>query len=133
MEEVAEEASLPVDKVRQTFELGQELTSLDTPLDEGDKNSFIDIISDQSAQSPEDEISAQAVKDCLNKALDTLSPREAEVLKLRFGLTDGTFYTLEQLGNMLGVTRERVRQIEKKALMKLRHPKRSTELREFVQ
>ena len=133
MEEVAEEASIPVDKVRQTFELGQELASLDTPLDEDDRNSFIDIISDQSAQSPEDEISAQAVKECLDRALDTLSSREAEVLRLRFGLSDGTSYTLEQLGHILGVTRERVRQIEKKALMKLRHPKRSAELREFVQ
>lgn len=133
IEEVAEEASIPVEKVRQTLELGQELASLDTPLDEGDRNSFIDIVSDQSAQSPEDEIAAQAVRDCLDRALDTLSPREAEVLKLRFGLSDGTFYTLEQLGHMIGVTRERVRQIEKKALMKLRHPKRSAELREFVQ
>ncbi len=133
MEEVAAETSLPVDKVRQTFELGQELASLDTPLDEDDRNSFMDVISDQSVQSPEDEISAQAVKDCLDRALDKLSPREAEVLRLRFGLSDGTSYTLEQLGNILGVTRERVRQIEKKALMKLRHPKRSAELRAFMQ
>lgn len=133
MEEVAEEASIPVEKVRETLELGQELASLDTPLDEDERNSFIDIVSNQSAQSPEDEISAQAVRDCLDRALDTLSPREAEVLKLRFGLSDGTPYTLEELGHMIGVTRERVRQIEKKALMKLRHPKRSAKLREFVQ
>jgi len=133
IEEVAAEVSLPVDKVRQTLELGQELASLDTPLDEEDRNSFIDIIYNQEAQSPEDEVSAQAIRDCLDEVLATLTPREAEVLRLRFGFNDDTPCTLEQLGQTLGITRERVRQIEKKALMKLRHPKRSGKLREFVQ
>ena len=104
------------------------------PLNEGeDKNSFIDLIHSQSIPSPEDEVSAKAIRERLNEVLDTLAPREAEVLKLRFGLSDGTPYTLEQLGRTLGITRERVRQIEKKALMKLRHPKRSIRLREFVE
>ncbi|MFC1716589.1 RNA polymerase sigma factor RpoD/SigA [Candidatus Poribacteria bacterium] len=133
IEEVAAEVSLPVDKVRQTLELSQDLASLDMPLDEeDDRNSFIDLVHNRSVPSPEDEVSAQAIKERLDEVLETLAPREAEVLKLRFGLSDGTPYTLEQLGRTLGITRERVRQIEKKALMKLRHPKRSLKLREFM-
>jgi RNA polymerase primary sigma factor len=73
------------------------------------------------------------MREKLNEALNTLSPREAEILRLRFGLYDGTIYTLEQLGNTFGITRERVRQIEKKAIVKLRHPKRSATLKEFVE
>lgn len=134
IEEMAEEVSLPVEKVRQTLELAQDLASLDMPLDEEDgRNRFIDVVHNQSTPSPEDEVSAKAIRERLNEVLDTLSPREAKVLKLRFGLSDGTPYTLEQLGHILGITRERVRQIEKKALMKLRHPKRSTQLKEFME
>lgn len=134
IEEVAEEVSLSVEKVRQTLELSQDLASLDMPLDgEGDRNSFIDLIHNQSIPSPDDEVSAKAIRERLNEVLETLEPREAEVLKLRFGLSDDTPYTLEQLGDTLGITRERVRQIEKKALMKLRHPKRSIKLREFME
>ena len=134
IEEVAEELSLPVEKVRQTIELSQGLASLDTPLDDGEERScFMDLVQNESASSPEDEVSAKAVKERINEVLDTLLPREAEILRLRFGLSDGTFRTLEQLGGIFGITRERVRQIEKKALMKLRHPKRSMKLREFME
>jgi RNA polymerase primary sigma factor len=134
MEEVAEAVALPIEKVRQTFELSQELASLDLPLDnEEERNSFIDLIQNPSIPSPEDEVSAKAVRERLNEVLKTLLPREEEVLRMRFGLTDGTAYTLEQLGQIFGITRERVRQIEKKALMKLRHPKRSIKLKEFVE
>ena len=134
IEEVAEELSLPVDKVRQTIELSQGLTSLDMPLDDGSERScFMDLIHDEAATSPEDEVSAKAIEERISEVLDTLLPREAEILRLRFGLSDGTFRTLEQLGSIFGITRERVRQIEKKALMKLRHPKRSMRLREFME
>ena len=134
IEEVAEAVSLPVEKVRQTLELAQGLASLDTPLDdEDDKNSFMDLVKNETALSPEDEALARTMRERLNEVLETLLPREAEILKLRFGLSDGTSHTLEQLGHLFGITRERVRQIEKKALMKLRHPKRSIRLREFVE
>ena len=133
IEEVAAEVALPVEKVRHTLELGQELASLDMPLDEEERSSFIDLIQNQTIPSPEEEVSARAVRERLNEALETLLPREAEVLRMRFGLGDGTAYTLEQLGDIFGVTRERVRQIEKKALMKLRHPKRSIQLKDFVE
>ena len=133
IEEVATEVSLPMEKVRQTLELTQELASLDMPLDEEDRSSFLDLVQNQDTPSPEDEVSAKVVRERLNEVLGTLRPREAEVLKMRFGLSDGTSYTLEQLGHLFGITRERVRQIEKKALMKLRHPKRSMRLKEFVE
>ena len=134
IEEVAEELSLSVEKVRQTLELSQSLTSLDTPLDDEEERScFMDLVQNEGASSPEDEVSAKAVEERINEVLNTLLPREAEILRLRFGLSDGTFRTLEQLGSIFGITRERVRQIEKKALMKLRHPKRSMRLREFME
>jgi len=134
LEEVAEELSLPVDKLRQTIELSQGLASLDMPLDDGgERNCFMDLIHNKAAASPEDEVSAKAVRERISEVLDTLLPREAEILRLRFGLSDGTFRTLEQLGSIFGITRERVRQIEKKAIMKLRHPKRSIRLREFME
>lgn len=134
IEEVAADVSLPIEKVRQTLEFSQELASLDMPLDdEDDRNSFIDLVQSHAIPSPEDEIAAKAVREQLDEVLETLLPREAEVLKLRFGLIDGTAYTLEQLGQSFGITRERVRQIEKKALMKLRHPKRSIKLKDFME
>jgi RNA polymerase primary sigma factor len=134
IEEVAEEVSLPIEKVRQTLGLAQSLASLDMPLDDGaEKNCFMDLVQNESASSPEEEVLTKAMRERLNEVLETLLPREAEILKLRFGLSDGTSHTLEQLGHIFGITRERVRQIEKKALMKLRHPKRSLSLREFVE
>jgi RNA polymerase primary sigma factor len=132
LEEVAEAMSLPVDKVRQILELSQNPASLDSPLEEEERNSFIDLIQNHEASSPEEEAMVQTMRERLDEVLETLLPREAEILRLRFGLDDGTSHTLEQLGSMMGITRERVRQIEKKALMKLRHPNRSMKLREFV-
>lgn len=134
IEEVAESVSLPVEKVRQTLELAQGLASLDMPLEDSDgKSCFMDLVQNQGVSSPEDEALAKTMRERLNEVLETLLPREAEILKLRFGLSDGTSHTLEQLGSIFGITRERVRQIEKKALMKLRHPKRSIRLKEFVE
>ena len=133
MEEVAEETSLPIEKVRQTLELARGITSLDMPLDDGEeRNCFMDLIQNESASSPEEDMLLKAMRDRLNEVLETLSTREAQILKLRFGLGGGTSHTLEQLGHIFGITRERVRQIEKKALMKLRHPNRSLRLREFT-
>ena len=114
--------------------MSQDLASLDTPLDDGeDRNCFMDLIQNKGVPSPEDEVSAKVIRERISEVLDTLLPREAEILRLRFGLSDGTFRTLEQLGSIFGITRERVRQIEKKALIKLRHPKRSIRLREFLE
>jgi len=134
IEELAEEVSLPIDKVRQTLELSQGPTSLDMPFDDGEeRNCFMDLIQNEGISSPEEEVLVKTMRERLNEVLETLLPREAEILRLRFGLSDGTAHTLEQLGHIFGITRERVRQIEKKALMKLRHPKRSIRLREFAE
>jgi len=133
IEEVAKEMRLPVEKARQAIEISQGLTSLDTPFDDSeDRSCFMDIIQNESVASPEEDVLAKTIRERLNEVLDTLLPREAEILRLRFGLSDGTFHTLEQLGSIFGITRERVRQIEKKALSKLRHPKRSMRLKEFI-
>ena len=132
-EEVASAASIPIEKMRQAIELSQNLASLDTPLDdESNRQYFGDIIEDEGVMSPEDEFMLKAIGERLGEAMETLLPREAEILRLRFGLRNGTSHTLEQLGSIFGITRERVRQIEKKALMKLRHPRRSVVLREFL-
>ena len=134
IEDIAREASLSIDKVSQAFELCQSLTFLDSPVSEGDdKDCVIDLIKNESVVSPEDEFLMESMRDELNKALNTLHPREAEILKLRFGLYDGNIHTLEQLGTIFGITRERVRQIERKAITKLRHPKRGAKLKEFVE
>lgn len=134
IEEVAEDVCLSVDKVRQALELAQGLASLDMPLDDGEeRNCFMDLVQNEDATSPEDDVLLKTISEQLNDVLKTLLPREAEILRLRFGLGDGTSHTLEQLGRIFGITRERVRQIEKKALVKLRHPKRSLILRDFVE
>ena len=134
IEEVAKEVSLPIEKVRQTLELARSTTFLDMPLDDEEERScFMDFIQNEDVLSPEEEALIKTIREQLNEVLETLSPREAEILKLRFGLIGGTSHTLEQLGRVFGITRERVRQIEKKALMKLRHPKRSIMLRDFAE
>jgi len=134
IEEVASEVSLPVEKVRQIFDLSQNLAYLDMPIGNGEETDcFMGLIRNESVCSPEEDAISEAMRDQLNEVLDTLLPREAEILRLRFGLNDGIAHTLEQLGKIFGITRERVRQIEKKAIMKLRHPKRSARLREFVE
>ncbi|MGB9597094.1 MAG: sigma-70 family RNA polymerase sigma factor, partial [Candidatus Poribacteria bacterium] len=134
MEEIANEVSMPIEKVRQLFEFSKNLTSLDMPIrDDNERDCFIDIIKDEGCASPEDEFLIQSVKEEIDEVLKTLQPREAEIIRLRFGLKDGTIHTLEQLGQMFGITRERVRQIEKRAITKLRHPKRSAKLKEFIE
>lgn len=134
VEEIANEMSIPIEKACQLFEFSKNLTSLNTPIrDDNERDCFIDILKDESSVSPEDEFLIQAIKEEIEEVLKTLQPREAEIIRLRFGLKDGTIYTLEQLGQIFGITRERVRQIEKRAITKLRHPKRSAKLREFVE
>jgi RNA polymerase primary sigma factor len=134
IEELARETEIPIEKVIQVIELAQSITYLDNPVsDDEDKKCIIDIIQNDSTPSPEDNAVTEAIKEYLDEALDTLLPREAEIIKLRFGLYDGTIHTLEQLGEKFGITRERVRQIEKKAIIKLRHPKRCAKLLEFVE
>ncbi len=134
IEEVAQEVCLSVEKVIKILDLSQSLAYLDTPIGNDEENDcFIDFVSNESSPSPEDNLISKAMREQLEEVLNTLLPREAEILKLRFGLNDGITHTLEQLGKIFGITRERVRQIEKKAIMKLKHPKRSSKLREFVE
>lgn len=134
IEEIAKETLIPIEKLNQIVEIAQKVTYLDNCVCENeDKKCIIDIIQDESAPSPEENIMSEAIKEYLDEALDTLPPREAEIIRLRFGLYDGTIHTLEQLGEKFGITRERVRQIEKKAIIKLRHPKRCAKLLEFAE
>lgn len=134
IEEVAQEICLSVEKVIKILDLSQSLAYLDTPIgNDEEKDCFIDFISNEDSPSPEDNLISKAMREQLEEVLNTLLPREAEILKLRFGLNDGITHTLEQLGKIFGITRERVRQIEKKAIMKLKHPKRSSKLREFIE
>ena len=134
IEEVAAETSIPIEKLCQVIELAQSVTYLDNPISvEEDKKRVMDIIQNESTPSPEDNAVSEAIKEYLDDALNTLLPREAEIIRLRFGLYDGKIHTLEQLGTKFGITRERVRQIEKKAIVKLRHPKRCEKLIEFLE
>jgi len=134
IEEIAQEASISIEKISQVLEFSQNITYLDNPIgNDEDKKSIIDIIQNDTSVSPEENAVIGAIKEYLNEALDTLLPREAEIIRLRYGLYDGTIHTLEQLGEKFGITRERVRQIEKKAIVKLRHPKRCAKLLDFVE
>ena len=131
-EEIAEEAELEPDRVREIFKIAQEVTSLEAPVGE-DQESFLgDFIPDESQLSPVDEASKQLLKDHLDEVLATLSDREARVLKLRFGLEGNKQMTLEEVGKVFGVTRERIRQIEAKALRKLKHPSRRKKLQDYL-
>jgi RNA polymerase primary sigma factor len=132
-EEIAEEAELEPDRVREIFKIAQEVTSLEAPVGE-DQESFLgDFIPDESQLSPVDEASKQLLKDHLDEVLSTLSDREARVLKLRFGLEGSKQMTLEEVGKVFGVTRERIRQIEAKALRKLKHPSRRKKLQDYLE
>jgi len=134
IEEIAGEISISIEKISQVIEVAQSITYLDNPFSESeDKKCIMDIIQNDNTPSPEDNAISEAVKEYLDEALRTLLPREAEIIRLRFGLYDGTIHTLEQLGKKFGITRERVRQIEKKAIIKLRHPNRCEKLLEFVE
>ncbi|OGM19431.1 RNA polymerase sigma factor RpoD [Candidatus Woesebacteria bacterium RIFCSPHIGHO2_01_FULL_38_10] len=132
-EEIAEEVELDPDRVREIFKIAQEVTSLEAPVGE-DQESFLgDFIPDESQLSPVDAASKQLLKDHLDEVLATLSEREARVLKFRFGLEGNKQMTLEEVGRVFGVTRERIRQIEAKALRKLKHPSRRKKLQDYLE
>jgi len=130
-EEIAEQMELSVDKVREIMKIAQEPVSLETPIGEEDDSHLGDFIEDQEALAPADAAAYELLKEQLEDVLDTLTEREENVLRLRFGLDDGRTRTLEEVGKVFGVTRERIRQIEAKALRKLRHPSRSKRLKDF--
>ncbi|AMB94918.1 RNA polymerase sigma factor RpoD [Aerococcus sanguinicola] len=132
-EEIGAEMDLPTEKVRNIMKISQETVSLETPIGEEDDSHLGDFIEDNEAMSPEEFTSQEMLKEQLNEVLDTLTDREENVLRLRFGLEDGQSKTLEQVGKQFGVTRERIRQIEAKALRKLRHPSRSKQLKDFME
>ena len=131
-EEVAEEMGMPVDKVRDILKIAQEPVSLETPIGEEEDSHLADFIPDEDASEPAEAASFSLLKEQLMEVLSTLTPREEKVLRLRFGLEDGRTRTLEEVGKEFNVTRERIRQIEAKALRKLRHPSRSKKLRDFL-
>ena len=130
--ELAKKMGTTEDKVREIFKISQDPLSLETPIGEEDDSHLGDFLKDESSMSPEEYAINEVLKDEIEEVLNTLTPREEEVLKLRFGLHGGTCHTLEEVGNMFGVTRERIRQIEAKALRKLRHPSRSRKLKDYL-
>lgn len=132
-EEIAEEMGISVEKVREVMKIAQEPVSLETPIGEEEDSHLGDFIEDQDAPSPVDAASFTLLKEQLEEVLETLTPREKKVLRLRFGIDDGRARTLEEVGQIFGVTRERIRQIEAKALRKLRHPSRSKKLKDFLE
>ena len=131
-DEIAEELNMPVDKVREIMRVAQEPVSLETPIGEEEDSHLGDFIPDDDAPAPADAASHTMLREQLMEVLDTLTPREEKVLRLRFGLEDGRSRTLEEVGKEFNVTRERIRQIEAKALRKLRHPSRSKKLKDFL-
>ncbi len=132
-EEIATEMELSTEKVREIMKIAQEPVSLETPIGEEDDSHLGDFIEDQEALAPSDAAAYELLKEQLEDVLDTLTEREENVLRLRFGLDDGRTRTLEEVGKVFGVTRERIRQIEAKALRKLRHPSRSKRLKDFLE
>ena len=131
-DEIADELDLPVDKVREIMRVAQEPVSLETPIGEEEDSHLGDFIPDDGAPAPADAASHTMLREQLSDVLSTLTPREEKVLRLRFGLEDGRPRTLEEVGKEFDVTRERIRQIEAKALRKLRHPSRSKKLKDFL-
>lgn len=132
-EEIAKEMGLTPEKVREIMKIAQEPVSLETPIGEEDDSHLGDFIPDDDATAPAEAAAYELLKEQLKDVLDTLSEREENVLRLRFGLDDGRTRTLEEVGKVFGVTRERIRQIEAKALRKLRHPSRSKRLKDFLE
>jgi len=131
-EEISDEMNMPVDKVREILKIAQEPVSLETPIGEEEDSHLGDFIPDEGASEPSEAASFTLLKEQLVDVLSTLTPREEKVLKLRFGIEDGRTRTLEEVGKEFNVTRERIRQIEAKALRKLRHPSRSKKLKDFL-
>ena len=131
-EELAKKLNVTVDKVREVYKISQDPVSLETPIGEEDDSHLGDFIKDERTMSPEEYTVHELLKDEISDVLLTLTEREEQVLRLRFGLDDGSCKTLEEVGQMFGVTRERIRQIEAKALRKLRHPSRSRKLKDFL-
>ena len=131
-EELAEKMGITVEKVREVMKISQDPVSLDTPIGEEDDSHLGDFIKDERSMSPEEYATNEILKEEIQNVLMTLQEREQEVLELRFGLVDGTSHTLEEVGKKFNVTRERIRQIEAKALRKLRHPSRAKKLKDFL-
>ena len=131
-EEIAQEMEIPVEKVMEIQKIAQDPVSLETPIGEEDDSHLGDFIPDDESPAPQDSAAYTLLKEQLEEVMQTLTPREAKVLKLRFGLEDGKARTLEEVGREFQVTRERIRQIEAKALRKLRHPSRSKRLKDYM-
>ncbi|MBR5295872.1 MAG: RNA polymerase sigma factor RpoD [Clostridia bacterium] len=131
-EEIAEVMNIPVEKVRETMKIAQEPVSLETPIGEEEDSHLGDFIPDDDAPAPADAASYAMLREHLDEVLHTLTPREMQVLKLRFGFDDGRTRTLEEVGKEFNITRERIRQIEAKALRKLRHPSRAKKLKDYL-
>ena len=131
-EEIAKKMGVSVEKVREVMKISQDPVSLDTPIGEEEDSHFGDFVPDKTSMSPEEYATNEILKEQIKDVLKTLQKREQEVLELRFGLLDGTCYTLEEVGKRFNVTRERIRQIEAKALRKLRHPSRAKKLKDFL-
>ena len=133
-EEIATEMQVEVEKVYQIEKISQDTISLELPVgDDDDRSRLSDFISDDKITSPDQEVAHSILTDQITEILDTLSEKERKILEMRHGLLDGTYHTLEEVGKEFGVTRERIRQIEAKALRKLRHPTRSQKLRDFLE
>ena len=128
--ELSEMLDMPIEKVREVIRISREPVSIETPIGQEDDSRLVDFIRDDSATSPEESAFSTILRDDIEAILKTLSPREEEVIKLRYGLKDGRCHTLEEVGLIFDVTRERIRQIEAKALRKLKHPVRSSKFRE---
>ncbi len=131
-EEIAKKMGVSVEKVREVIKISQEPVSLETPIGEEEDSHLGDFLKDERSLSPEEYTENEILKEEIKEVLETLQPREQEVLELRFGLIDGTCHTLEDVGKRFNVTRERIRQIEAKALRKLRHPSRAKKLKDFL-
>ena len=133
LDELSKEMNMPIDKVKEIMKIAQEPVSLETPIGEEEDSHLGDFIPDDETPAPADEAAFILLKEQLDGVLTTLTPREEKVLRLRFGLDDGRARTLEEVGTEFGVTRERIRQIEAKALRKLRHPSRSKKLKDYIE
>ncbi|MDO8635430.1 MAG: sigma-70 family RNA polymerase sigma factor, partial [Dehalococcoidia bacterium] len=131
--EISRDMEISTEKVREVLKISKEPTSLDTPVGDEEVSHLGDFLEDRTAPAPVEVASYQLLKEQIEETLGSLNEREAKVLKLRFGLEDGRARTLEEVGKEFGVTRERIRQIEAKALRKLRHPSRSRKLKDFLE